>query len=327
MRIAVLHQAVSVDAAPDERDVLAQVGCVCAALAHLGHETAVLEADLDLGRLARELARLRPALAFNLVESLGGHADLLHLVPALLRSLRLPFTGSDALALALSTDKWVARARLSADGLPVPPAFRGDCAGAGPGRYLLKPRCEDASVGLDDASLIEAAGARELAEALRARAERLGIELFAEAWIEGREFNLSLLAKPGGVEVLPAAEILFEGFPAGKPRMVGYAAKWRPDSFEYRHTPRRFDLPAGDAALCAELARLARGAWAALGVEGWARVDFRVDAKGSPWILELNANPCLAPDAGFQAAVARAGLGLPDALERICAAARERGRA
>jgi D-alanine-D-alanine ligase len=188
---------------------------------------------------------------------------------------------------------------------------------------VLKPVCEDASVGLDDSAVVEVRGARELAAALAERAVQLGLELFAEAWIEGRELNVALLAKPGGVELLPAAEILFENFPAGKPRLVGYAAKWQPDSFEYRHTPRRFDLPASDAGLVAELGRLARAAWSELGLAGWARADFRVDARGRPFILELNANPCLAPDAGFQAALERAGVGFAAAVERILAAALE----
>jgi D-alanine-D-alanine ligase len=321
MRVAVLHQALPPGAGPDERDVLAQVAGVCAALAELGHEPRVLALDLELERARRELLALSPDLAFNLVESLGGEGSLLHLVPALLRSLHLPFTGAGAEALLLTTDKLAARRRLAHAGLPVAAAFSGACAGAPAGRYVLKPVCEDASVGLDDSSVVEVGGARELAAALAARAAHLGLELFAETWIEGRELNVSLLAKGEGVEVLPVAEILFEAFPPGKPRIVGYAAKWQPGSFEYRNTPRSFDLPVRDAPLLTELGRQALRAWTALGLEGWARVDFRVDGSGCPWILEVNANPCLAPDAGFQAALERAGLTFTAAIERIVAAA------
>jgi D-alanine-D-alanine ligase len=331
MRVAVLHQAPFAGAGPDEADVLVQVECVCDALAELGHEPLRLALDLDLERGRAELAALRADLAFNLVESLGGKGALLHLAPALLRSMALPFTGAGAEALLVSTDKLAARRRLAAAGLPVPAGFvhqraEGSCAlhrraGAPAGRYVLKPVCEDASVGLDDASVVDVSGARELAARLHARERELGLELFAEEWIEGRELNLSLLAKPGGVEVLPAAEILFQDFPPGKPRMVGYAAKWRPESFEYRHTPRRFDLPASDAALVRELGWLARRAWDEIGLAGWGRVDLRVDSRGRPWILEVNANPCLSPDAGFQAALARAGIGFAHAVERIVASA------
>jgi D-alanine-D-alanine ligase len=144
---------------------------------------------------------------------------------------------------------------------------------------------------------------------------------FAEVFVEGREFNLSLLASPEGAEVLPVAEIRFDGFPSDKPRIVGYAAKWEPDSFECRHTRRHFPDAAQDAALFAALRDLASLCWRCFGLAGHARVDFRSDAQGRPWVLEVNANPCLAPDAGFLAAAAQAGLAPADVLERILAAA------
>ena len=52
-------------------------------------------------------------------------------------------------------------------------------------------------------------------------------------------------------------------------------------------------------------------------LHGYARVDFRVDGEGRPWILEVNANPCLSPDAGFAAALARADIPFHDAVARI----------
>jgi D-alanine-D-alanine ligase len=181
---------------------------------------------------------------------------------------------------------------------------------------------EDASIGLDDAAVGEVVDPARLPALVAERAAGLGGEAFAEAYVEGRELNLSLLEKDAGVEVLPSAEIVFEGYPPGKPRIVGYAAKWHEGSFEYRHTPRRFDFPAEDAALLAELEGLSRRAWSLFGLSGYARVDFRVDAAGRPWILEVNANPCLYADAGFAAAAARANLGLRDLVLRIVAAAR-----
>jgi D-alanine-D-alanine ligase len=139
----------------------------------------------------------------------------------------------------------------------------------------------------------------------------------AEPYLHGREFNVGLLAAPAGVEVLPVAEIVFEGYPAGKPRIVGFRAKWEPDSFEYRHTVRRFDFPRADAALLERLRLLSLAAWNALGVAGYARVDFRVGADGQPRILEVNANPCLTPDAGFAAAAERSGRSLAEAVVEI----------
>ncbi len=55
-------------------------------------------------------------------------------------------------------------------------------------------------------------------------------------------------------------------------------------------------------------------------LHGYARVDFRVDHSNRPWILEINANPCLAPDAGFVAAARQAGLSFSEIIQRLLAA-------
>ena len=120
-----------------------------------------------------------------------------------------------------------------------------------------------------------------------------------------------------GPEVLLPAEIDFSAFPAGKPRIVGYSAKWCDDRFEYHHTPRRFDYEAADGPLLDELRRLSARCWECFELRGWVRVDFRVDRAGQPWILEINANPCLSPDAGFAAALAQCSIPYDQAIVRI----------
>ena len=152
---------------------------------------------------------------------------------------------------------------------------------------------------------------------MEARCEALGGACLAEAYIDGREFNLSLLADEGGPEVLPPAEIRFDGYPPGKVRVVGYRSKWKEGTFEFANTPRTFEFPAEDVPLLSQLKELARRCWKIFDLRGYARVDFRVDGEGRPWILEVNANPCLSPDAGFSAATLRAGLTFPDVLCRI----------
>jgi D-alanine-D-alanine ligase len=140
---------------------------------------------------------------------------------------------------------------------------------------------------------------------------------FAEAYVEGREVNLALLADGNDVQVLPATEIRFDGYPAGKPKIVGYAAKWDAESFEYRHTPRVFLDPRAEPELLSRLEGLARDCWRLFRLRGYARVDFRVDPQKRPWILEVNANPCLSPDAGFAAAAAHAGISYTDLIGRV----------
>ncbi len=323
MRVTILHNSVPPDASPDEADVLVQAEAVGRALRGRGHATTTFGCDLDLRVMAGALAAGAPEAVFNLVEGLAGHGRLIHLPPFVLEALGIPHAGCPAEAIYATGHKTLAKSLLRAAGLPTPDWLEPDgdpAAGAPPpDRWIVKAVWEDASLGMDDAAVVASDEAARLA--LAARAGRPGGPWFAEAFVEGREFNLSLLDGPEGPQVLPAAEMLFHDFPPGKPRIVGYAAKWHAGSFEYEHTARTFDLPPADGPLLAELNRLALACWRLFRLRGWARVDFRVDRAGRPWILEINANPCLAPDAGFAAAVARAGLTYADAVDRILAAA------
>jgi D-alanine-D-alanine ligase len=140
---------------------------------------------------------------------------------------------------------------------------------------------------------------------------------FVEEFVDGREFNLSVLAGPDGPQVLPPAEIIFTNFPEGKPKVVGFSAKWKEDSFEYKNTHRTFDFKPSDEQLLAKLMSLAKQCWNVFGLNGYARVDFRVDKNGNPCVLEVNANPCISPDSGFFAACKQAGIPFKDAVKRI----------
>ena len=318
MEVLILHDAVAADAPPDAQDTLVQVDAVARALRKRGHRCDVDATDGDLEALAARLRAHRPERVFNLVESLAGSDAAAIAVPALLDGLGIAYTGSPAAAIALANDKCIAKRLLVRFGLPTPPWFSDASTDPPfePGRYIAKARFEHASKGLEaDAigAVADVAGARALLDGWRAKA---GLPCFAERFVDGREFNLSLLERGGDIEVLPPAEIDFSAFPAGTPRMVGYKAKWVEASFEFRNTPRRFDFAKADEPLVVELVALARTAFRSFGLRGYARVDFRVDEDG-PWILELNANPCLAPDAGYAAALDRANIAYDDAIERI----------
>lgn len=322
MLAAILYNAVSDDAPPDERDVLVQVDLVRQALSRLGHEVSVLACDLDLQALREDLARLRPAVVFNLVESLGGYDRLQQLVPALLEMLGVPFTGASASALVLTNDKLLAKRQMLAAGLPTPDWVTlednpsADEAKVMCDAYIIKAVGEHASFGIDDDSVVRNCSRPELLTRLKSQSERLGRRCFAEAFVAGREFNLSVLAGP---QVLPPAEIDFSSFPADKPRIVGYRAKWDESTPEFAGTPRKFDFIPTDQPLLDELRSLAACTWRLFNLRGYARIDFRVDVDGCPWILEVNANPCLSPDAGFYAAISRAGLTFDEAVERVLA--------
>jgi D-alanine-D-alanine ligase len=248
--------------------------------------------------------------------------------PLLYEAMGLPYTGSPAAALVVTSDKVETKRLLQEASLPTPGWLSGGSQSrlSFPGRYILKCTAEHASFGLHDDAVLQARDEDELAAALSRHQERVGRPCFAEAFVDGREFNLSVLSSPDGPQVLPPAEIDFSTYPHGKPRIVGYEAKWDESSYEYGHTPRVFDFPAADRKLVSQLSSLAVRAYRLLGLRGYGRIDFRVNAQAQPWILEANCNPCLSPDAGFQAALEKAGIGFDEAVKRILTDANNRGQ-
>ena len=291
---------------------------VGAALAALGYRPMPLPLGLDLAAAGRRLARLKPDFVFNLVESLEGQGRLIHLAPSLLDSLGLAYTGSGAEAIYLTSNKPLAKRLLRGAGIATP-----DWAAAGelprfPGPYIVKSVWEHASIGLEDGSVTGDIG--DFPALLEQRRQRLGGEWFVEAFVEGREFNLSLLGGSARVwSCCRRPRCASSAIPPGKPRIVNYAAKWDEHSFEFHATPRRFDFGAEDGDLLKRLAATAEACWRLFELRGYARVDCRVDERGAVQVLEVNINPCLSPDAGFAAAAARAGLDLPAIVARIVA--------
>jgi D-alanine-D-alanine ligase len=316
-RIFLLHDAHAEAGRIDSSDTLQEARAIAAVLGTLGYATTTLPVGLDVGALQRALEKIEPYAVFNLVESLEGRGQLVHVVPALLEALGLPFTGCSAHALGVTSHKLFAKELMARAGVRTPRVFDASAAGAGP--WIVKSVFEHASLGLDDSSVVDRGAA--VAGVLEARRVEFGGRWFAEQYVPGRELAVAIIAAPEGLRVLPVAEIKFEGFPPSKPAIVGYAAKWHEQSFEYRHTVRSFDV---EPELAARLERVARECWELFGLAGYARVDFRVDAAGEPWVLEVNANPCLSPDAGFAAALERSGVAYRDAIAWLLAEARRR---
>jgi len=307
---------------------------IVAALHRLGHRVTRISCTLDLSAVRRRLERSRPDVVFNRVESLGGSDAMMAAIPLLLETIQLPYTGCSGAALAATASKTAVKDKLVRAGLLTPPWITTDEARHGRGRtsassvepggpgsratnakYIIKSVYEHASFRLDDSSIVEADNLEAVVRFLRRREVDFGRPLFAEQFIDGREFNLSILGHE--LQILPPAEIDFCEFPAGKPRIVGHSAKCDPSSFEFHHTPRRFDFPPSDAALLRRLAELTSECAEVFNLNGYARIDFRCDAAGEPWILEINANPCLSPTSGFPAALARAGYRYDDAIQRL----------
>jgi D-alanine-D-alanine ligase len=324
VRVLVAHSAVADDADPSTRDVLDQAAMAARALGAAGLPCRTIA--VPGGRVWERLESLDEAVVFNLLEAPPGAPQLHAAATAALELLDVPFTGSPAAAIWLTTDKIATRALLADAGLPVAPGGVLDVEHPGvlnrvAPPWIVKPAWEDASVGLDGEPVCTS-GVRALARASELASRFPGQPILAEHFLPGREFNVSLLDAAEGVRVLPIAEIEFVDFPPGLPPLVGYEAKWEEGSFADTHTVRRF--PEGDDALLSSLGSIATTCWRTCGLAGYARVDIRLDEAGTPYILEVNANPCLAPGAGFLAAAAAAGLSELEVVRTIVSAALRR---
>ena len=309
------------DISADHEDVLYQVQSVKDTLISMGHECTELAFSYDLEKFGTRINRVAPDLVFNLVESLGGKGSLIHLAPAILDTLNIPYTGSGTDTIYRTSNKLFAKEWLKANGVPTPDYFSPDDHIAGIedlcGEYIIKSVWEHASIGIGDQSIVTPKSASELLKEMTVRKTSLGGQCFAEKYIEGREFNLSMLADFDDLLVLPPAEIRFDSYRGGKKKIVGYAAKWDQDSFEYNNTVRIFDFPDDDLPLLQHLKEISLKCWKLFNIRGYCRVDFRVDERNQPWVLEINANPCISPDAGFIAAAEHAGLRAEDVISRI----------
>jgi len=310
-RVVVTHQAVPPDAPLDERDVLGAAEAVRAAIASRGWAVETLAVTLDLAAAAAQFAAEPPDLVFNLVEGLPGIPGAGSLVSApaeLFQGLGLRFTGAGPAALALTSNKPAMRRVLQACGIAIAP---GPEHGA-PGPYIIKHAFEHASFGLGAHSVVA-----ELPDALAQ-------DCFAEAFVDGREFNVAAIERDGVPMVLPIAELVFApDWPPEMPRILDYDGKWRADHPLYARSTRRFAGPGAelDAELAARLRAAVEACWRLLGLAGYARVDVRVGADGVPRVIDVNANPALAPDAGLAAAAAAAGIDFPTLVGGIADAA------
>jgi D-alanine-D-alanine ligase len=315
LKIVVLHNQLSQSAQSDEADVMDQVKLVSDCLAELGHHCQILPLSLNLEQGKQALLSIKPDLIFNLVESFDNKGELVYLAPALLDSMNVPYTGTQTLAMFQTANKTLTKQKLRDAGIPTPADFElNELQQCEQGKtYLLKPRWEEGSLGLDEDSLFTTGN-----EVFMQRISKLpGRSYFIEEFVDGREFNCSLVATASGPIVLALAEMVFVDYPPSKPKVLGYKAKWDTTSFEYEHTRRKLDFSPEDKQLIEKLNAISLECWHACGLNGYARVDFRCNAAGDPFVLEVNANPCISPDSGFYAAVEKAGFRFTDIVQFI----------
>ncbi len=303
----ILHNPVNDSSKEDELDVLNQAEFVETALAELGYFCERMEFNLNTNDLVNRINKNKVSVVFNLVETINESGRLSFVAPAMLELCKVRFTGSGAEAIFLTTEKIVCKTILRANNLSTP-SWAKYITDLNPEKfYIIKPISEDGSVGIDNAIIAKGDRINKIPEGY-----------FAEEYIHGREFNISVIGGSDGCLVLPPAEMCFsEKYFETKPRILGYKAKWDESSMEYQNTTRSFRFEDDDAGLVSELREIAKKCWIVFGLSGYARVDIRVGADNLPRIIEINSNPCIAPDSGFVASCFEAGLTNSEIIKRI----------
>jgi len=280
---------------------------VLTAVTELGYSAFIIPLQKSFMHFSQRVKTLNADVLINLCEAFLGRPQLEANVAAALELLGVPFTGNDSRTLALCLNKFKTKAVLKSFGLPTAAAVLTETPDQKidlPFPLIVKPNTEDASLGIGPDSVVrdEEALRRQLSHI----SEVFGEPALVEAFIEGREFNVAVYdaEKP---EALPVSEIDFTGMPEGQPNICGYAAKWLPDDVLYKTTPPICPAQIDDA-LRTKLQDIAVKAFCACSCRDYARVDFRVDKKGRPFVLEVNPNPDISLNAGYVRGLGAAGI-------------------
>jgi len=302
--VAIVYNKIQPNAGPDELDILAQVELAEKSLLKLGYKTCKITVTLDLSQLKKNLLNEKPNLIFNLVESINNSGELLYFAPALYNHLKIPYTGVNTEGLFLTTNKPLSKNWMRKNNIPTADWFEiYETNKLDENKmYLVKPKLEDGSLGFDDDLVFKGIDVNKFQKIK----ELSPFHYFIEEYIDGREFNISVLGGNNGPEVLPIPEMNFHDFPEGKPKIMGFRAKWDESSFEYVNTTRSFIDENIENKLVTMLKNICINCWNSFNLSGFIRVDFRVDKDGNPFVLEINANPCITPDSGFYCACEKA---------------------
>ncbi|HEV2971738.1 MAG TPA: hypothetical protein VGY55_17300 [Pirellulales bacterium] len=313
-----------------EAGVLESVEAFRTALRAAGHGVREVGVRDSIAPLLDSLSAERPDVIVNLCEGFAGQtAGEAHLA-AVLELSGIPYTGSPPECLALVRDKARTKWLLRGAGLPTAPFVRlnpGELFAREPfstwlsaGPLFVKPASEDASLGIGPDSVVTDW------ESLERQVETVSRQygsVLVEQFIDGREFNVGVIALPN-VECLPLAEIEFRTDASSRWPIVTYEGKWSAGSAADRATPVRCPADAKPV-LAGSIRAAALTAYQVTGCRDYARVDLRVDRSGNIFILEVNANPDAGPNAGLARALAAAGIEYESFIERLIETAAARG--
>ncbi|HLM43344.1 MAG TPA: D-alanine--D-alanine ligase [Myxococcaceae bacterium] len=333
MHIAILynrdHELLEDDPGREAReDVTRVASALCEALTRGDTHAEPLPVEGSGLDFVDVLARTQPDLVINLCESVAADSRGEMVIPCLLDMLGLPYTGSPALSLGLALHKDKAKEVLKARGVSTPGFARVDrLEDVGlvdlPFPLIVKPAREDASVGITRDSVVHDRAA--LGRAVEAVLRTFQQPAMVEQYIAGREIYVPLLGNHPR-RALPLTEIHFGKLFEDRPNIVTYAGKWETDSAEFINTPSGV-CQLEDPELETRIVQTALAAFEALECQDYGRVDMRVSPQGVPYVIDINPNCDLHPEAGFAKAARAAGIDYPALATRLVEIALERAHA
>jgi D-alanine-D-alanine ligase len=286
----------------------------------LGHKITIIPAEDSIKALASKLKQQKPDLVFNLTEEFKGDRKKDKVVAIMLENLKIPFTGTGSVGLALCRDKILCKKVLSRHKINVPKWLffpqRGKIKLPKHIRFLMvvKPAFEDGSEGISNASVVNTK--QTLKQRVRYVTKKWKQSAITEEYIEGRELYVGIIGnkKP---TALPIRECIFNK--AAGPCLATYRVKW---DEKYR---RRWHVKFGFAKLDKEttdkIYQTCIKAYRLLQLQDYGRVDLRLTPQGKVVILEVNANPDVARGEELAEAAKKAGITYKKFIEQIICAA------
>jgi D-alanine-D-alanine ligase len=329
MRIAIVYnkpQQSRYDAVGGEKavlDVLESVEAVHRSLLELDFDVTVVPLVPPLEQAEGELRNLNTDLVFNLFEGFCDYPETEAVIPEILSKMGIPFTGCPGPVLSLALDKAETKLMLQAAGIKTPDfqllnpetinTFRLDYP------CIVKPRCDDASNGLSEESVVQDFSALE--RQVSVICDFYSGNAIVETFVTGREFNATVMGNSEFI-ALPVSEIVYS-LPPGMPEVLTFDAKWKPDSSYFKGTK-----PVCPAEIEAEeqqhIAETITTVYRLLGCRGYARVDMRLDQEGQLNIIEVNPNPDISPGTGAARQAEAAGMTYTQFVEKIVQLALDR---
>lgn len=307
-KVVILHNKISETPTTDELDVLEQVKDVQDALIELGYETAIVEFSFDINDAISKIKAENPKFIFNLVEGIDNDGQLITIAPSILDYLKIPYTGCNKESMFITSNKVLTKKIMQASGIPnaewVTLDKEKDNVFLENERYIVKATWEDASIGLDEDAVVSPTSKEDLINIIKTKKEKYNIDFFAERYIHGRDFTISMVAR----QQAPICEVTFFGYyDDDKARVFDYNAKWVKDTPEYDNTDIEFEFEDISQETKDEMKKIATECWDIFNLKGYARVDFRVDEQGKPFVLEVNPNPCISRGIMFEKTLREGG--------------------